>query len=95
MSTLFHRYITFYSEFKGDIASPLAQLNSYSLDCRCELARQLKKKAGEIKIYDSNFFNTDKVQEYMKTLDTHCKNCLEVLFVYFQIYSNPIVSVPD
>ena len=48
--------------------------------CRRESAKNLKKAAREEQTYDGNLFNTDKVQNYMKALDSHCKHCLESLF---------------
>ena len=80
---------------EGDAGSSLALLNACSVACCRESAKKLKKVAKEAKKYDGNLFNTDKVQNYMKVLDSHCKDCLESLFTEFQIHLNPIISVPE
>ena len=95
LNTLFHSYISFNLEFEGDVASPMALINVYLIGCWHKSARKLKKAVKEAKVYDGNLFNTAKVQEYIKALDLHFKQCLEGLFAEFQIYSNPIIYIPD
>ena len=94
-STLFHRLITFFPGVEGDVAMSLALFNAYSLACRKDSARLLKKAAKNARVYDGNLFRKKKVQEYMSLLDTHCRTRLESLFNEFQIHSNPIISVSD
>ena len=61
LSTIYHRFMSYYPEFEGDVTSCVALYNAYLHRKAIILSKEIKKKGKDVKNYDGNLFHTDKV----------------------------------
>ena len=95
LSTIFHRFKHYYSEFEGDLTACTQLYNSYLHRRNIIFSDTIKKKAKDAKNYDGNLFHTTKVQEFAQLIDEHCRTSLMAVFTEFKNHAEPIISIAD
>jgi hypothetical protein len=69
---LYHRFIYFYDEFKGDAIACMSLYNSYLHAIISSMENRAKMEKKKQKHYDGGIFRTPKVVSFLKAIDEAC-----------------------
>ena len=91
-NTLFHRFISFYKEFEGDVQSCLSLYNSYTSRRMNQLEIRMKREQNKATTVDKDLFRSPKVVEFLDRFDSEFSKGGEAVFTTWTEHAKPIVD---
>ena len=95
LNKLQFRFLQFYDEFEGDVASCLTLHNSYALARLAAVEHNAKKSQKSLHMLNSDVFVTEEVKKNCGEIDNLFLNGLSSVLKNYRCHAEPIVPTSD